>query len=583
MFAKLLFKYIAFYKARRSLALGCSPRLIAGYMAQQRLLGESQSTAPALLVMGEETVKREEQPHGYNFKGVPKPDENGHRLVTLDRVWQLDDILVTSQPKDLCFSFALFKLLRCRFAKYTVSESGFMKAHNFFKDMLLQGDDSERVFRVVADELALIYYYYHSSLPIFYSSHLLLPIFTIAISLYNIGYCLFLMIFISRLLMNGAYNKIFCSFVCFKYNITDYAESGDTTVEYNSSTYYTDVVPAFLVLAALIFAETRDIVFYICSTWTKVALICNYVNRPSWQRCPAAQKCIAFVLQHFRCTMAGNNWGDNMKQFSILELHPKKFRFQLHKWKENSKIPSEVKAAIFETLKRKNLTTDLEGNLKVIRPPSSLFSSWAADHTGDSFLSAPDGKGAAYTILVWHIATTVFEIRRQAPPSSSDPHAIAATHLSHYCAYLVAFCPELLPSDEQWCKKMYMDVEKDAKRILKAVKGRKKQTGSHDQLCQLLTEDSSHEVLRNGARLGMQLADSATMGWEDLSRFWSEMILYVAPSENLDGHAQAIARGGELITLLWAMLAHAGILGRLDATAGDSDKAVTDTDGCAEV
>lgn len=205
------------------------------------------------------------------------------------------------------------------------------------------------------------------------------------------------------------------------------------------------------------------------------------------------------------------------------------------------------------------------------------------NHTGDSFLSAADGKGAAYTILVWHIATSVFEMRRQPPPSYSEPHAIAATHLSRYCTFLVAFCPELLPSDEEWCKKLYMDVEKDANRILKAARGRQKQIGSHQQLCELLTEDSSHEVLRSGARLGMQLADSATTGWEALARFWSEMMLYVAPSEHLDGHAQAIARGGELITLLWAMLAHAGILGRLDATAAGPDKATTNTNGCAEV
>ena len=44
------------------------------------------------------------------------------------------------------------------------------------------------------------------------------------------------------------------------------------------------------------------------------------------------------------------------------------------------------------------------------------------------------------------------------------------------------------------------------------------------------------------------------------------MILYVAPLENLEADAEAISHSGDLITLLWAMLAHAGITGRLDAT-----------------
>jgi hypothetical protein len=45
-----------------------------------------------------------------------------------------------------------------------------------------------------------------------------------------------------------------------------------------------------------------------------------------------------------------------------------------------------------------------------------------------------------------------------------------------------------------------------------------------------------------------------------------EMVLYIARSENLEAHAEAISHGGELITLIWAMLSHAGIVGRrLDA------------------
>lgn len=58
--------------------------------------------------------------------------------------------------------------------------------------------------------------------------------------------------------------------------------------------------------------------------------------------------------------------------------------------------------------------------------------------------------------------------------------------------------------------------------------------------------------------------------WELLAGFWSEMILYVAPSDNIKGHLQAIDRGGELITLLWALLTHVGIVDRPGDTAASA-------------
>jgi hypothetical protein len=119
---------------------------------------------PVLIVMGEDEVQVEQQPHGYNLKQMPDgPDLQGDRgdtttstrannlLVTLDRVWGLDDMDIllqtsTARHKDLCFSFALFKLLRCRFARYTVSEAGFIKTSKFFRETLLRGDHYESVW-----------------------------------------------------------------------------------------------------------------------------------------------------------------------------------------------------------------------------------------------------------------------------------------------------------------------------------------------------------------------------------------------------------------------------------------------------
>lgn len=66
-----------------------------------------------------------------------------------------------------------------------------------------------------------------------------------------------------------------------------------------------------------------------------------------------------------------------------------------------------------------------------------------------------------------------------------------------------------------------------------------------------------------GAELGTQLVeecgDDAAQGWVLLAELWAELIVYVAPSDNIEGHAEALAQGGEFITLLWALSTHTGI------------------------
>ncbi|CAL5078162.1 unnamed protein product [Urochloa decumbens] len=579
IFAKLLLKFSAFYKARRSFALGRSPRLVAGYMAQLQKLAttprshtddenEQQldndahaNTPPALLVLGEDTMNVEEEPHGYSFtKNMVPHQQLGSgaprtKLVTLQSVWRLpsegNDMLLRSQhSKDLCFSFALFKLLRCRFANYTASEAGFADTRSFFRDMLLRGDEYERVFRLISDELSFIHDYYYSSLPISYSHHLF-PVLSIALSLFTIGYSLYLAQFIIRAILEDN-----LGFMCLVWCETTAVRPGSNKATVSMGWSY-DVGALGLVLAVLLLAETRDIVSYICSNWTKVAVICHYVNQPSsWQQSPAAQKRIGFLLECCRSKLV-NSWVDKMNQCSILVLHPRKISiharnlFRLPNQK-NVKVPGAVKEAVFQALKCQTSEQVLEH----IRPPSHPI----PGENSESSVPVRGGRETAHTILVWHIATSVVEASRPPQPPERR-HSIAAIHLSRYCAYLVAFCPELLPGDDVWCRKLYSDVKKDAGRVRA-----EPETTSHQQLVELLSADPNHEVLKIGARLGKQLTDSAT-GWEALARFWSEMALYVAPSENLEGHADAIARGGELITLLWTLLAHAGIVSRLDSAA----------------
>ncbi|KAG0541549.1 hypothetical protein BDA96_02G026000 [Sorghum bicolor] len=123
----------------------------------------------------------------------------------------------------------------------------------------------------------------------------------------------------------------------------------------------------------------------------------------------------------------------------------------------------------------------------------------------------------------------------------------------------MAWSPDLLPDDDEWSKSLYETVKKVAKSALVGFSALAPES-EYEQVLQLLSS-RDNEILRNGVRLAEQLVELTEWeAWMMLAEFWSEMILYIAPSENVRGHLGAIARGGELITLLWALLTHAGIM-----------------------
>ncbi|KAF8693458.1 hypothetical protein HU200_038855 [Digitaria exilis] len=332
---------------------------------------------------------------------------------------------------------------------------------------------------------------------------------------------------------------------------------------------------------AVLIYEIKELLSHLCSNFTKVVLICNYVHRT---RCP---KLVSFVSKHLRCKWLLDPWDDKMNQCKILVFHPwqvsvlVRHLFRMPNQKK-VKVPSEVKKSIIDALKRLE-SEHQEQALEVCHamqfscsillftfgyhcPISSSSTSTATgaqsacDGRADA-QSACGGRGVADTILAWHIATSILEVK-DPQPTDHPGCKTAAIRLSQYCAYLVCYHPELLPDDVEWCKTLQEAVRKDA---TLAISGLHRRGAKLERVVELIEANSKHDVVREGARLAKEL-DKRGTGWDALATFWSEMILYVAPSEKLeklDAHAEAIARGGELVTLVWTMLAHAGIVARL--------------------
>ncbi|KAG8059858.1 hypothetical protein GUJ93_ZPchr0002g25887 [Zizania palustris] len=139
---------------------------------------------------------------------------------------------------------------------------------------------------------------------------------------------------------------------------------------------------------------------------------------------------------------------------------------------------------------------------------------------------------------------------------------VVATRLSRYCAYLVAQKPELLPDHRAWTEELYEGVVQEVARVLARCAG----TVVRYERAAACLGGSMNATLRKAAELGRQLTNELggdeEAVWKVLARFWAELIIYLAPSENVTAHAKSLHRGGEFITVLWALLGHAGIVSR---------------------
>lgn len=79
-------------------------------------------------------------------------------------------------------------------------------------------------------------------------------------------------------------------------------------------------------------------------------------------------------------------------------------------------------------------------------------------------------------------------------------------------------------------------------------------------------EDNPTKMFQKGLKLGKQLKSPHTDAdsWEVLKDFWTEIIIHVAASHySTKQHMQHLENGGEFLTHVWALVAHAGILMKL--------------------
>ncbi|RLN08127.1 hypothetical protein C2845_PM11G17600 [Panicum miliaceum] len=587
---KLVQRFVTMELAKRSFAYGRNPQLLASYMAHQMLLPQDgdaeQLSGRELLkqcdyiVMGEEDLEKKAGPDGYVFPEAIRKGET--TAVTVGEIWKLaqtDGLLREKEGpslRRLCLSFALYKLLRCRLEDFPITDEEARNCHDLIFKGLLRDEDAggsdaaaaAALFQVFNDEVQFLCEYYHSVHPVvlaspffFLVNYILFPMVVWALCILTIILC-----------SNGDVRYAFDSFNDDNYvtavGIVRIAICIMLTIRQTRAPmalYSTvDICITILLFLSFVYEQVWEFIVFLLSNWFLVSLLCSYTRNHRWRESPLTRRAIRCILWVRRKLSYPNIC---FKQFSVLW-----FRRWPSSWLPTVAVPEEAKKSIMERL---------ANNTDRVIPRSNgtlaLHSNQLSDH-----LSWACGGGIAEAIITWHIATALLEARhpRKEQLQGTEPHSRkVATALSRYCAYLVAFHPELLPDDKDGTERVYKETNEELKKEMGCwgyYLSRK--DARCDKLMEIarrtpapVPEDAGTTALRRGARLGKALieqhegaADDAARErvWKLVADVWTEVVVCAAPTgsdAHVKAHKEALAQGMEFITVLWAVATHTGI------------------------
>ena len=541
-------KAVALKSASRD-GLKRSTRPIADFMTyEHRLCNDDEVDASSMkgynyLVGGEK--KYEVCPPLYRMKFDITSD-----FITIDKIWQCNGDLLNSGDtdgllKDICLSFALYRILLCRFAGHSLFESpeSKEKCWKFVRDGLIFKEgghdegDHERVFKVIEDELRFVYDSLYTKYPIIFARGLKIR----CVQFISVIFGCWIMVYIIR----------------------DYqAPNGHLTLV-TVDGHDVDILVTVIGIAIIIFVEFVQYLIFNCSDWAKVKWVCSYVQNPSWHSNGSIEKFIQFA-----CRVKWlQPWERKLGQYSLLHSYnhnpcillynswTSKYIDQHRKGQKDStriKLPVEVKKAVILSLRTNRLRLS-NGEASLRRNGVWNALSWACR------LESP-----THVIMVFHIVTNLFEINEIQSETKESKDFIVATTLSKYCAYLVAFAPRLLSHQADFTEVIFDQVVHEARLFLTECNSPKEKGKKMRKLCEDKNPEdiiNSGSIFERAAILVKHLEDNQQI-WKILADFWTDTMLFVTPSNDVNAHAEHLAVGGEFVTHLWALLTHAGILKR---------------------
>ncbi|KAI3697989.1 hypothetical protein L6452_31098 [Arctium lappa] len=242
---------------------------------------------------------------------------------------------------------------------------------------------------------------------------------------------------------------------------------------------------------------------------------------------------------------------------------------------------------IFEELKSKS---DLGDDLETAKEIRSARGDWVlrVEEGWGSLLQYTLDVDYDQSLLLWHIATELcYNKELNDGLESTDQQREIAKILSDYMLYLLIMQPSMMSAIAGIGQIRFRDTCAEAKRFFESGKDReveedrrktpdpksnRKQINACMEILKVETEvppvtvkgDRSKSLLFDGCILAKKLMNiekknSGLNKWLIVSKVWVELLCYAASHSRANSQAAQVSRGGELVTIVWLLMAHLGL------------------------
>ncbi|KAG1347205.1 1-phosphatidylinositol 4,5-bisphosphate phosphodiesterase beta-1 [Cocos nucifera] len=279
-------------------------------------------------------------------------------------------------------------------------------------------------------------------------------------------------------------------------------------------------------------------------------------NRPRWSDAMAQHNLISFCLEDQPSTIK-----------SVMDFLSVKEAWDRFHHTTYCHVDEDLKIFIFKEIKEKSSSAE---DSKGYKRFSTCRGEWALQKKGyQDKLGWSVEVEFDESILLWHIATDLCSYSdgtSQPENKCSDQNISKAEAISDYMLYLLVVRPFMLTAGIGQIR--YGDTCAEAKKFFQRGEG----MPNKEEACKMLRfvetkvppiqvkGDRSKSVLFDACMLANALLElKVEKRWKIMSAVWVEMLCYAASHCRGYYHAKQLSAGGELLTLVWFVMAHLGI------------------------